>query len=224
MITDIIKVTCHLCTPLAGDAPCLDSLLEWEMSQRLGLAEKIQRHQTAPSYGAISIPMARRWIGGVLVPCCSSPILEPCSDDVERYAKRLAVEHADLLSPDRRLVVATGNNVFKSYRLPLRTRHCRRIVWFACSTRKKCLKLLKSVHSIGQKRSQGFGHVDRWEAERIGDDWSWFAPTEAGKVLMRPLPLCDELPADLIGFKQDFGACQSPYWHPDRYIERVVPV
>jgi len=158
-----------------------------------------------------------------LVPCCSAPILAPDHETVEHFAKRFGVEHAALLREERRLVVAPGNSAYKSYRLPLHLRAVDRIVWFCDGNRKPLKKLLQSVRSVGKKRSQGYGRIERWELEWIDDDWSWFAPTDNGPVLMRPLPLCDELPAGLLGSRPDFGAVQPPMWHPDRYMERVVP-
>jgi hypothetical protein len=222
-VSDFLKITCHLASPIGGDVPMLDSILEYEMAQRLGLAGKIQRSEPAPPYGMITIPIARHWIGGLLIPCCSSPIVEPAQESVERFAKRLSTEHADLLKPSERKMVPVGNGLFKSYRLPIRLRHTSQIVWFTTGTRRHVLKLLKSVVSLGKKRSYGYGIIKEWTAEKIDEDLSWFAPTDSGTILMRPLPACDDLPADLIGFRKEFGAAQSPYWHPDRYIERVVP-
>lgn len=223
MSKDTIKLTAHLSTPLAGDAPFLDALLEFEMAQREGKADKIRRDMPCPPFGDVHIPMLIQRIGGVPVPCASAPILAPCKDASEFFAKRLAVEHSDLLHESRRNVVAVGNATYKSYRLPLRIRDVRRVVWFARATRRHVLKLLKSVHAIGKKRSIGYGRIGSWEAVRVDDDWSWYAPSERGPVLMRPLPWCDELPDDLQGYRRDFGAVQPPMWHPDRYMERVVP-
>jgi len=218
-----LKITAHLASPIVGDVPFLDAILEYEMAQRLGLAGKIQRHEVAPPYGQVHIPMLRRRIGGMLVPSCSSPICAPQHEAVEYFAKRFAVEQAGLLDEKKRLVVAMSNSTYKSYRLPLHMRACDRVVWFAAAHRRPVLKLLKSVNSLGKKRSYGYGRVARWEAEPWHEDWSWWLVTEKGSVLMRPLPLCDDLPSDLIGYRRDFGACQPPMWHPDRYCERVVP-
>ena len=185
MSRDIIKVSCHLATPIAGDPPMLDALIEFEMAQRQGKAEKIQRSEPAPVYGEIHIPMLRQQIGGLLVPCCSSPIMVSQRQTTEHFGKRLSVEHSNLLSPRQRKKVAMGNATYKAYHLPLRLHRVDRIVWFARATRRHTLKLLKSVHSIGKKRSQGYGRVDRWEAERIEADLSWYAPSDRGPVLMR---------------------------------------
>lgn len=218
-----LKITAHLATPVVGEVPFLDAIIEFEMAQREGKAYKIQRHTPPPPYGDVHIPVLRKRIGGYLVPCCSAPIYSPMIESVEHFAKRIGTEHADLLAPEKRRIVAMGNSTFKSYRLPLQLRLCDRVVWFAEAHRRHILKLLKSVKSLGKKRSYGYGRVREWEAVNVDEDWSWFAEIEHGPVLMRPLPLCDELPEGLIGWRRDFGAVQPPMWHPARYIERVVP-
>lgn len=224
MSQDRIKLTCTLSSPLCGEAPDLASLLEREMTQRLGVAYRVRRSDGIASYDdSVHIPMLRHRIGGVLVPCCSSPIAMKQGEWVEHVNKRLAVEHAGYIAPHKRRVVAVGNSAFKSYHLPKHTQSVMRVVWFARATRRHVLKLLKGIHAIGQKRSIGYGRVAHWDAERIEADYSWFATHPNGQVLMRPLPLCDELPDDLIGARRDYGAVQPPMWHPDRYMDRVVP-
>jgi hypothetical protein len=218
-----LKVTCHLASPVVGDLPFLDAILEGEMARRDGSATRLRRDQPCPPYGQIHIPMLRRTIGGLAVPCCSAPIARADRVTVEHFAKRLATEHAGLLAPKKRLVVATGNATFKSYRLPLQVQVIHRIVWFAIARRRPVKQLLRSVRSVGRKRSMGYGRVAEWVCERIDNEWSWFVRTEAGPVLMRPLPFCADLPGGLLGAREDFGAVQSPMWHPDRFVERVVP-
>lgn len=216
-----IKVTAHLSSPIAGDVPMLDAILQFEMAQREGKANKIRRDQPCTAFEDVHIPILLGSIGGLAVPHCSSPIFATETETVEHFAKRLSVENADLLTEKKRLVVATGNSTFKSYRLPLRLRVVDRVVWFAVAKRKPVLSLLRSVHSIGKKRSVGYGKVARWEAEYLDDPPTWFAECEEGRVLMRPIPLCDE--SKSLGSRRDFGAVQPPYWHPDRYCERVLP-
>lgn len=219
-----LLVVAHLSSPLAGDAPMLDGILEFEMAQRLGLADKIRRDQPCPPVGEIHIPMLRQFIGGWNVPCCSSPIYAPIDKErVEKIAKRLGVEFSDELHPDARNVVAVGNSTFKSYHLPLRIRHVSRIAWLCEGHRRPVLQLLRSIHSIGKKRSVGYGRVTEWTAESVPGDFHWFAESEDGPVLMRPLPFGDWLPAGLLGVKRDFGGVVPPYWHPDRYAEVVTP-
>lgn len=214
----MLKVTAWMSSPIAGDVPHLDALLEFEMSQREGAADKIVRGSPAPPQGAVHIPMLRRRAGDWNVACCSSPIFVARREWRENFAKRLAVEHADALAENQRLVVATGNATYKSYRLPLRIRDCERVVYLCAGHRRPILSLLRSVDSLGKKRSVGYGRVGKWEAEEVeGNAW-WFADG----VLMRPLPAC-AVPKNTTGARKDFGACTPPYWHPDRYGEIMVP-
>lgn len=220
---DCLKVTCMLQSAIASDVPMLDAVIEGEMAHRLGKGATIQRDQPAPRYGEIPVPYLRATFGGMSIPCCSSPIWATAMESVEHFGKRLATEHSSLLSPDKRQMAPMTNGVFKSYRIPLRLRDCGRIVWFIRGERREVRKILRDIHSLGKKRSFGYGRVKEWQVENVEQDLSWFAKTDRGTILMRPLPKCDDLPADLIGFREEFGAAQSPYWHPDRYIERVVP-
>lgn len=221
------KVTAWLSSPLAGDAPYLDALLEFEMSQRQGKAYRVSRGATAPLSGNVHLPCLRGEFGGVRgIPRCSSPVLSPVGVRHEHFAKRIGVENACLLRDEQRLVVATGNSWTKSYRLPLKVSNVDRVCWFVGgSKRRNLLSLLKSVHSIGKKRSQGYGRIERWTADEVEHDWSWFAPCETGgALLMRPLPDRPGLPDDLVGFKRWFGGVLPPYWHPGRAMESVVPI
>lgn len=229
-----LKVTAHLAAPIAGEAPMLDAIVEYEMARIAGKLHSIGRNDPCPPAGEIHLPMLRGHIGGVQqIPRCSSPIMVSENVRHEHVAKRIGVEHADLLRENQRLVVAVGNSWTKSYRLPLITTTTPRVVWFIGgndsdrgekrSSRKTLLSVLRRVRSIGKKRSIGYGVVTKWEVDEVEHDYSWFARGAGGTVLMRPLPLCDELPGDLVGHSRDFGACIPPYWHPDRYMEIVKP-
>lgn len=220
-------VTATLSSPLAGDPPMLDAILEWQMASVSGRLHALQRHEECPPVGEIHIPCLRGEFGGCRgIPRCSSPILDVASETGrhDHFAKRLAVEHADMLRENQRLVVATGNATYKSYRLPLHVRQVNRIAWFVGGSKRRSLKsLLDHCQSIGKKRSQGYGRITSWDIMQVEHDWSWFAPTEHGTLLMRILPACDELPKDMIGYRRDFCGLWPPYWHPDRFTECVVP-
>lgn len=224
-------VTARLSGLLADGAPKLDSLLEMKLSlfHPKGVpGYKIDRSIPAPRMGEIPIPIARQWLGNQsgewLVAKCSDPILAvPEMETVEYVNKRLGVENAGLLAPANRLVVSTSDSWTKSYRIPLRIRKVSAVSWFAFGDRKETLKVLRRVHAIGKKTSDGYGRVSSWEAEWVDEDCSWFAPSEAGSVLMSALPLGDHLPDDLIGWRRDFGAVCPPYWHGDRYCKIVAP-
>jgi hypothetical protein len=203
----------------------LDAILEWEMAQRQGKAKVINRHEPAPPVGEIHLPCLRGSFAGVDgIPRCSAPILKLASVRHEHFAKRISVENALMLSEDQRLIVATGNSWTKSYRLPLHVANVERICWFVGGAKRRNLKtLLKTVASVGKKRSQGYGRVSSWLIEEVEHDWSWFADAPEGQVLMRVLPWCESL-EKAIGWKRWFGGFAPPYWHPDRMCDVACPV
>lgn len=228
-MSDALLVTARLATPLAGDAPQLDALCEYLLSLHHGKGEpgyKVDRAFPAPPMAAIPIPMVRRDAGPWKVAACSDPIYpEVARDGREFVNKRLATEEAGLLAPRARTVVSTTNSWTKSYRIPLRVRRIDRVRWFAAGHRRPLLKLLQRCTAIGKKVSVGYGRVAEWTIERVERDYSWYAAWEGhGTVLMRALPVGPWLPKDLIGYREDFGACVPPLWHPDRYCPIVRPV
>jgi hypothetical protein len=226
---DYLLVTCHLASPLAGEAPQLDALLEWAISmhhqQGNDTRRRVARRFPSLEEASIPIPLVRESIGGVPVACSSSPILPVAqAQSVEHFNKRLATEHADLLAPEHRKTVNHNGWWTKSYRLPVDVRRVNRVVWFARGNRDGLLRALNQVKAIGQRPAKGYGQVHRWEIEKGMAPYWWFAKIPTGTLLMRPLPLCPELPENLIGYKKSFGACTPPYWHGDRQREIVVPV
>lgn len=235
-----VKVTAKLNSPLAGDPPMLDSICEVAMC---GLMLSVQetdrtgRHtfpivpagQEVPlqDLGKIPIPIARDVIDGLPIPRASAPIIPvPKHDTHGYYHKKFEVEHASLLKPKERTKITASGGRFKSFRLPLRLRTIDRVVWFAAikqspSELRKLLK--KRVQAIGKKTSFGYGRIKAWIVESCDSDCSWFADSEDGLVLMRPLPLGSHLPKNLVGSRPDFGAVCGPYWQQNLWRERVVP-
>lgn len=225
-------ITARLASPLCGEAPQLDALLELAMApfHESGRPQhQIDRNQPAPPAGVIPIPIPRRSVAGWPVARCSGPIeAEPDATWVDHVAKRIGTEYAPILKPEARRKIVISNTWTKSYRLPMRIRQVSAVCWFAVG-RAGVLRtfLARHITAIGKKRSVGYGRIAAWEAQPWPEDWTWFAPDpDSGKpILMRPLPVGDgsHLPGDLIGARRDFGACVSPYWHPERYTEIVVP-
>jgi len=227
MAVDRLLITAHLGAPLAGDVPRLDALLEAALAifHAKGVpGYKIDRAGPCPPQGEIAIALMRHRLGPWHVGACSDPIYPECASEyVEHFTKKLGVENAGLLHEENRLVVSTTNSWTKSYRLPLRIRRIECVSWFAVAQRRELLKALNHVEFLGKKRSYGYGLVTRWDATEVSRDYSWYARTKSGVVLMATLPIGDWLPAGLIGARRTFGGCVPPYWHPDRYAEIVVP-
>jgi hypothetical protein len=230
-----LKVTAILDSPLAGDAPMLDAILEWVNSFKMGSIQASgnghrhrlsQRPRGLPveSPGKIPIPVARRFVAGYPIPLCSSPVLaSPFSESVEHITKALAIEEGDLLSPGEWKIVTTTGGAYKSYRLPLRMRAVERVVWFCVGQGTRIRHALKRVSAIGKKTADGYGRVGQWLVEEAADDWSWFVPDGERLVLMRPMPAGDYLPDNLAGYRKWYGAPCGPYWQRDLYCDLVVP-
>lgn len=232
-----LKVTAHLASPLAShEGPMLDSILEWIVSFHMcsiqksknGVRHRIEpraRGQEVSEPGKVPIPIARdhrSWKHPI--PLCSSPIFsKPLFDCVEHFGKILSIENAPLLAPEATRNIATTGGTYKSYRLPLRIRGIERAVWFCVGHRRQIVDRLKKVESIGKKTSIGYGRVARWEVENIGEDWSWFAPSDNGRVLMRPLP-AEIVPKDIVGARTWYGAPVPPYWQRSNMTEIMQPI
>lgn len=228
MSREPLKITCLLDAPLAGPAPpYLDALLELKLSHQSKFGVARGQPVPAENVGKIETPIGRRQFGGLAMPQCSSPIFDGHADRHEHYTRSLATTDSHLLRPDRRLVLNTGSGLHRSYRLPLRVRAIDRVAWFAFADagwlERLLIKARSGVSAIGKKTSQGYGRVRRWEIEPADISAWWFAEHEAGLVLMRPLPDCDELPENLIAARKSYGGCQAPYWQRDLYREIVVP-
>lgn len=219
------KVTAVLGSPIAGDVPYLDAILEFEMAQRQGKACVVRVSDPCPRLGSIHLPLCRGMFAGVdYIPRCSAPIYVNRDERHEHYHKRLSVENAALLAEEERTKVPVGNTWTKSYRLPLKVVNADRVVWYVGGSKRRPLKsLLRSVHALGKKRSQGYGRVVRWEFEEVEHDWSWFAPSPEGQVLMRVLPFAETLFENVIGYRRYFGGFAPPYWHPDRFLDVAIP-
>lgn len=226
-----LKVTATLNGAIAGSVPMLDAILEWRMSlimgERLGLHHSLGDERAPYQPGLIPIPLIRRRVEGFAhsIPLCSSPIFHAELDRHENYTRRFGVDPS-IIAPDERKVLATTNGEFKSYRLPLRARSMNSVVWFCVGHNARSVKeiksLLKAVTHLGKKTSQGFGRVAEWTVEDIEHDFSWYAPSESGPVLMRPMPK-SAVREDAMGAKPWFGGIVPPYWCRDFFAEAVTP-
>lgn len=205
--------------------PQLDSVLI-DLLCKHGPSVPHSRHDPPPSYESLPpIPMCWDMIGGHRVYRCSSPIYRVVEMGEEFCVQAFPKEMADLLLPDKRGVLRLGHGPQKSLRLKYDSMIVSEVVWFASISQRpaQLRKELKKVCHLGSQRKRGRGRIADWSVELIEQDYSWFAPHKSGSVLMRNLPECDELPADLVGGMTEYNACTPPYWHPGRKMNVVVP-
>lgn len=235
MRTRCVKVTAHMASGICGHVPMLDGILSAAMGIHMPSVRNTRhgdRHAGPDCNGwaNVPIPIASRMFGGWRIPCASSPIYRVRAEDVA-HISRVPEFDLDAIRPGGANKINVTSGSFKGMRLPKRVLNVERVVWFAVarnfsngSSPMACMRrLLKQAQAIGSKWAAGFGRVERWEVEPVDEDWSWFAPSDEGTVLMRPLPVCDELPADLVGHKQWFDRPAPPYHDKSTACEVVVP-
>lgn len=221
----LIRIEARLVTPLAEEPPQIDALLELVLARYRDHDCRLDRTMPAPEIASVPIPLCLGRASGQPVYRSTSPIYRSVGPDtVDYYCRRLDPGWAFMWPEERIKQIPVTGGKHKSYRLPLRVRVVPQVVWYAIGDRKEVHRLLKRVQYLGKKTSQGYGRVTGWQVENIDEpDVTWYAKTDQGSVLMRPLPAGGYLPSDLIGYRPSFGACNGPYWHPDRMQEIVVP-
>jgi hypothetical protein len=221
------KATAWLSSPLAGDPPAFDAILEWELSRRLGMKHHLKLTRDIPlsEILRVPIPLAQRTISGKDVYCCSDPIIpEPLAPEwVERVSKRIDTDFiALLLAPEERRNLLVASGPYKMRYAPIRVRLVERVCWFFRGDKKEVHKLLKSVYALSSHRGIGYGLIDRWEFEEKESDNSIFAERHGKPVLMKTIPMGNGL-NNATGYRKSFGGAMPPYWHPENYMEIAVP-
>lgn len=220
------KVTCWLASPLAGEPPKIDAILEWELAHRLGMkhARKLTRNVPLSEIERPPIPLAQRTIAGRDVYCSSDPILSPTLAEWNDYQnKRIDTNLiALMLRPEERKSLLVASGPYKMRHVPIRVRLVERVVWFVRGDRKEINKLLKSVHSLGKGRNIGYGIVHRWEFDETEEDFSIVADCRGKPVLMKTVPTGPHL-ENYTGYRRSFGGAFPPYWHPETYGEIAIP-
>lgn len=220
------KITAHLLTPIAGELPKLDALLEYHLASRMGMlhAKKLTRDIPLYSIERPPIPVARRELDGGTVYCISDPIIAKPADEWVEYGNKRFDSHrlALALAPEWRKNLLVASGPYKMRHAPVRVRLVDRIVWFARCDRKETNKLLKRTPALGHKTAHGYGWLGGWEFEEMEDDWSIFASCHGKPVLMRTVPFGRHLEG-ATGFSRSFCSFAPPYWHPERFAESAVP-
>ncbi|MDX8378406.1 MAG: hypothetical protein R8L53_10335 [Mariprofundales bacterium] len=219
------KITAIMGSPLCGQLPELDSILAWELSCRLGNkhGKKLTRYTRLSDVDFIYAPIAKIEVKNNYITCCSSPILSATKSEwVEHQSKRFdSYKNSLLIDPKKRKSVALGEGPMKMRYAPLRLRLIEEVSYFVRCERKNVKKLLQSIKALGKGRNYGYGMVSIWEFEEQENDFSIFAPSPEGDVLMRKIPI--ECVGNSIGYRESFGACDYPYWHPERMRQIAIP-
>lgn len=236
--TKPVKVTAILSTSVCGHVPMLESLLASHMLKHMPSVANTRnghRHTSEDwnGYRNIPVPIAYREMGGWKIPCASSPIYRVEREEVANIT-RVPDFDLDAIRPSGANKINTTSGTFKGMRLPKRVLVIERVSWFALARRdggggrssgvlSRLRQRLKKIDAIGAKTDIGYGRVSSWVVEEVGDDYSWFAADGGNLVLMRPLPACNEIPRNLVGWREWFDRPAPPYHDKKSACKVVVP-
>lgn len=225
---DYFKIICELCSPLCGDAPKLDALIVSELifKQKLCQAgEKLSKGDPISKFKIPSVPLYTEYYNNIPLYHVSDPIYFTNFEFREDFCCHIEPELYFLLAEEDRKSISSVSGKYKDTRLPLRLKNINKIIWFCRGTKDSILEILQeNIFSIGTKRKQGFGVVNKWFVEDIDKDYSFFAEKENKKVLMKTLPELFIDKKNTIGYSIQYGACSPPYWHPGRYMNVAIPI
>jgi hypothetical protein len=219
------KVTAFLGSPLCGEPPFLDSLLEYELSLRLGMkqARKMTRNISLSQVEKPPIPLAKRTLLKDDVYCSSDPIIGTVyAEWTDRQSKRFDTDIAAIiLHESQRKKLLTASGPYKSRYVPMRIRLVDKICWFVRGDRKEINKLLNKIIALGHCRNIGYGIITGWEYEEMEEDNSIFANNKGSKVLMKTIRI--EAAKGSKGYRHSYGGAFPPYWHPETFMEIAIP-
>jgi CRISPR type IV-associated protein Csf3 len=131
------------------------------------------------------------------------------TEGTDHWNKRLDIGLTDYLEiPKSKLDISAGR--YKSYHMPVFTRHALAVHWYVVSNKDSIWRLLKFVTNIGKKGSQGYGAVLDWSMEPTED----YSERGADGRLMRAIPSATG--TRLIGYRPS-------YWNPRHQAMCEVP-
>ena len=182
-----------LVSPLAGDAPMLDAILERYAFQHdidgcseLSAGRQLNTHDVLTYDMLDCVPLDRHTFPcGETCYCVSSPIVATEYECTEHYVRRAdfaELSHRISQKELAKLRQNTGPYAPSFEPHLVRTAHC--VCWYARGDAEPLRAWLKDVHHIGGKTAAGYGIVDRWEIDSADDAWLM-----ASGILMRPAPV-----------------------------------
>lgn len=226
MKRDPCIIRAWMTSPLAGEAPMLDAILERHAfvhdidgCTALSTGRQLNAHDPLTYDMLDCVPLARHTFpGGDTCYCVSSPIVDCVRETTEHFVRR--ADYTELKGRVKKSELSKLRQVTGPYTPsfePHRVRTVRSIAWYALGDMGTLREWLADVRHIGGKTGAGYGIVDAWTVDPAPDYWYI-----ADGVLMRPVPMSAFRNAPK-GARPYFGAIKPPYWHPMRQMEIWKP-
>ena len=153
---------------------------------------------------------------------CAQPDVDPEDAPESRtYFQTVATAHARdfALRPMPEVYARKGS--YRDVMMPSSITLASTLTWFAVGDPAAIMKMLRTVRSIGRRRSIGEGVVLGWSAVEIeGDPWRTMH-LGRGHELLRPVPVSV---AEGLGVDYRLGAyaIRPPSWNPNRLMEMAM--
>jgi hypothetical protein len=216
------RVTLHLKTPVVLYDPLrLDALLSYAVVSSLNL----RLPQSAEPY-FLPVPLRCEWTHPKLkLPLWACTDLEPCEPNtiVSAFWHKRTIR-PELLKRSRSgkpVNIRGTQGAEKEYRIPLPQHTSHKWRCEGVGDIEEVCRLLKGVGSVGKKRSQGYGIVQRWEIEPI----EGFAFREGDGRVKRPLPGAFIMERQgVVGITAtSLSGWTPPYWLQSTWVLCEVP-
>jgi CRISPR type IV-associated protein Csf3 len=220
-----LRIRAWMRAPVVADAwlPLDGALLAQSTRRDLG-AQEI----TTPGASNLAQPKGEEMRGGRLPIAiahakdwyyrCSWAQWGPFADGQDAWAKRFDITRADLIDfRGKRGHIDTSAATYKAYHMPVFYRSALWVEWYCLGALDELTPLIHAITHLGKKTSQGWGRVEKWEIEQIGEDWSvWH-----GDQLMRGIPIY-HWPRERDAKIGLYGIRPS-YWDRHNQMELVLP-
>lgn len=228
-----LRITAHLATGYACAAPwgiALDGLLASELRAE----QKNQLHADGkPIIGAMEsdnppdlpLPLARCTLDTTWhwAATCGAPTDPDVRPDIHTWTSRVDHRHLEHTTTSLPRTIPERQGRYKATRMPLLVTPARSITWHAVGEPDRIADILDGITAIGKKRSQGEGHVLRWEVLVVDVDPFMAGHCWPDGTLGRPTP-----PGCLRGHpelatRQGRAGIRPPYMHPSRRGDAFLP-
>jgi CRISPR type IV-associated protein Csf3 len=218
-----LKITAMMSSPICAIEPIsLDAIIS---------AAKAMEIVGDDYYSGKNVCGSKEMIDGILskifdkkydVYCASIGIGEN-REFIGSWSKRWDTRNDGIVKQDKKGKhrADTGSGYFKNYHMPMILKSYKNIVFYARGDKEELKRLLdNNIHSVGKKRSQGYGRISKWVIEEIGEDNSIVNEV----VLMRHIPFEHK---DELGDIKHYVAEKPlipPYWRNDNIVKCICPI